>query len=226
MNRGYIKLWRKMFDSGMQKEHATFTLWIWILCNVTRKPLNYIARGQQIKLEPGELIVGRKKLSLELKLSERSIRTCLDHLEKWQNVTIRSTNRFSIIKVINWSIYQQTENENDQQNDQEVTSKRPASDHKTRSKNKRIVYSPEFESFWNEYPKHVKKGDAFKEWLRIDTSNGTVQKIMDGLRKWKLTRQWADDGGKYIPDPERFIKKRRWEDEIKTVFQEPLMPRN
>jgi hypothetical protein len=134
MNRGYIKLWRKIFDSGIQKDPYTFTLWIWILCNVTRKPLNYIARGQQIKLEPGELIFGRKKLSKELIISEQSIRTCIKNLKKWENLTIRSTNRFSILKVINWELYQETETQINQQINQELTSSQPAANHKTRSK--------------------------------------------------------------------------------------------
>jgi hypothetical protein len=101
---------------------------------VTRKPLKYIARGQQIDLEPGELIFGRKKLSMELRLSDRSVRTCLQHLEAWGNLTIRSTNRFSILKVTNWETYQELESQIDQQNDQEVTSTRPESDQQTTTK--------------------------------------------------------------------------------------------
>ena len=207
-----------MFDSGIQKEHATFTLWIWILCNVTRKPLNYIARGQQIKLEPGELIVGRKKLSMELRLSERSIRTCLDHLERWQNVTIRATNRFSIIKVINWSIYQQTENENDQQIDQEVTSKRPASDHKTRSrevKNKEITYSVEFELFWKTYPKRTGKIKALEAWNKYNGSRPPIEIIIRKIEELKKTDQWSRDNGQYIPNPSTWINQGRWDDECR-----------
>jgi hypothetical protein len=216
-----------MFDSGIQKEHATFTLWIWILCNVTRKPLNYIARGQHIKLEPGELIVGRKKLSMELRLSERSIRTCLDHLEKWQNVTIRSTNRFSIINVINWDIYQQTENENDQQNDQEVTSKRPASDHKTRSrevKNKEITYSVEFELFWKTYPKRTGKIKALEAWNKYNGSRPPIEIIIRKIEELKKTDQWSRDNGQYIPNPASWINRGGWDDECRVDVKSSKAP--
>jgi biotin operon repressor len=224
VHRGYIKLWRKTFDSGIGREHATFTLWMWILCNAARKPLKYIARGEQIQLETGELVVGRKKLSTELRISEQSVRTSLEHLKRWGNLTIRSTNRFSIVKVTNWETYQETETQINQQINQEVTSNQPALIKETRSrevKNKRIntlaPFSPEFESFWSQYPKRVKKRDAFAEWVKINPTNGTVEKIMEGLARWNASRQWAEDDGKYIPDPERFIKKRRWEDEIATA---------
>lgn len=162
MHRGYIKLWRKIFDSGIQQEPMTFTMWIWILCNVTHKPLNYIARGQCIKLNPGELIIGRKKLSKELRISERSVRTCLHHLETWGNVTIRTTNRFSIINVINWEIYQGQEIKNDQQNDQEVTSKRPASD-------QQVTTKQEVKNVKKERKKKESGGNGIPDWIPKET---------------------------------------------------------
>jgi hypothetical protein len=155
VHRGYIKLWRKIFDSGIQHDPATFMLWIWILCNVTRKPLNYIARGQKIRLEPGELIVGRKKLSKELMVSEQSIRTCIKNLKNWENLTIRSTNRFSIIKVINWELYQEQETQINQQINQELTSSQPAANHKTRSKEVKNVKNRTKESGGNGIPEWI-----------------------------------------------------------------------
>jgi len=89
---------------------------------------------QAVKLQPGQLIFGRKSAAEELKMSERQIRTCLEKLKKTQNVTIKTTNKFSIITIVNWPTYQQTEKQNDQQNDQHATSKRPASDHKQECK--------------------------------------------------------------------------------------------
>lgn len=160
VHRGYIKLWRKIFDSGIQKEHTTFMLWIWILCNVTRQPLKYIARGQQINLEPGELIIGRKRLSEELMISEQSIRTCLEHLKSWGNLTIRSTNRFSILKVMNWELYQESVTQINQQVNQEVTSNQPASNHKTRSKEVKNVKNKDREGV---------PGNGIPEWIPKET---------------------------------------------------------
>lgn len=83
---------------------------------------------QEITLLPGEFIFGRHKAAKELRLTERCVRTCLQTLEKCQNVTIKTTNKFSIVSIINWSSYQGDEISNDHQNDQQVTNKRPASD--------------------------------------------------------------------------------------------------
>ena len=170
MQRGYIKLWRKIFDSGIHQEPMTFTMWIWILCHVTRKPLNYIARGQCIKLNPGELIIGRKKLSKELRVSEQSVRTCLHHLETWGNITIRPTNRFSIISVINWDIYQETEIAINQQINQEVTSNQPASNQQVTTKQEvKKLRKKEILSKGNGIPNWIPK-DLWEDFCKMRRS--------------------------------------------------------
>jgi hypothetical protein len=130
MHRGYIKLWRKSFDSGLHRDHKTWALWTYILCQATYKEIDININGEIVHLIPGQMITGRKKLAKELHMSERGIRTRLNHLKNYGNLTIKTTNRFSIINVINWNVYQQDESQNDQPNDQQATSKRPASDHK------------------------------------------------------------------------------------------------
>ena len=46
-----------------------------------------------------------------------------------KNETIKSTNKFSIITICNWDTYQSQDLENDQLNDQQLTNKRPTTDH-------------------------------------------------------------------------------------------------
>lgn len=89
---------------------------------------------QVVKLQPGQFIFGRVSASKELKMSERTIRTCLDKLKNMKNVTIKTTNRYSIISIVNWDIYQPNRPTDDQQNDQPATSRRPADDHKQEGK--------------------------------------------------------------------------------------------
>jgi len=83
---------------------------------------------QEINLDPGQFIFGRKKAAIELDTTERKIRTSLDSLVKSKNVTIKSTNKFSIISIINWHIYQDENFTNDQLIRQPPTSNRPATD--------------------------------------------------------------------------------------------------
>jgi hypothetical protein len=67
-----------------------------------------------------------------------------------------------------------------------------------------------FDLFWSAYPKRVKKILALKEWRRL--KDFTINEILAGIERWKESAQWQDI--QFVPDPERFLKYRRWEDEV------------
>jgi hypothetical protein len=77
-------------------------------------------------------------------------------------------------------------------------------------KNKNI-YSSVFLKFWTAYPKKHGKGAAYKEWLK---ENPPIDLCIATLEWQKKTNDWIKEKGQFIPDPERWIKKRRWLDEI------------
>jgi hypothetical protein len=150
---GWIKLYRQILTNGWFKNPNVLVFWIYCLLKAAHKPTKVIRGYNEIRLESGQFVFGRRKASEEIALSERKIRTCLAFLVKAGNLTIKSTNRFSIISVTNWKIYQDPEGRYDPQNDQRTTHKRP---HTRRIKkgNKKIVRdsgNPEvrgFLDFW------------------------------------------------------------------------------
>ena len=85
-------------------------------------------------------------------MSESQIRSCIKSLKKIGSLTIKTTNKFSVITIVNWSAYQICAQQDDQQDDQQLTGRRPASDHKQEFKNLNNVYkreSPEGDSSSN-----------------------------------------------------------------------------
>ena len=124
----------------------------------SHKEMDVMVGFQRVHLIPGDFIFGRKNAAKELRTTERSIRTSLQHLKKGQNVTIKTTNKFSIISIVNWKVYQNEDIENDQQ----TANKRPASDQQvTTNKNVKNVKKKEKKIFslpnwipqktWDEY---------------------------------------------------------------------------
>ena len=75
-------------------------------------------------------------------------------------------------------------------------------------------YSEDFESFWMEYPKKVGKGGAWAIWKKLNPSKELLSKMVVATRFQKKSDQWVKDGGQFIPDPERWLKRRRWEDGV------------
>ena len=125
MNRGYVRLWRKSLDAGWIRNHKLWTFWTYCLMKASYKEFDAIVGLQVVHLMPGQFIFGRKKAAEETGLTEREIRTIIDFLRKAGNLTIKTTNKFSIISIINWTIYQSEEIENDQLNDQQRANKGP-----------------------------------------------------------------------------------------------------
>ena len=122
---GYIKLHRKIADWGWYQEPNTFRVFIHLLIMASYD--NHDFRGQDLK--PGQVICGRKQLAEDLGMSERAVRTALNHLKTTNEVTIKTTNKFSIITIENWGKYQcrndETDQQNDQQDGQQPTNNRP-----------------------------------------------------------------------------------------------------
>lgn len=109
MRRGYVKLWRKSLDSGMIKNHKLWTFWTWCLMKATHQPYEYTIGYQRVNCELGQFPFGRKIASHELNMPEATIRKCLSTLVKSENLTIKSTNKYSIITILNWDSYQSRE---------------------------------------------------------------------------------------------------------------------
>jgi hypothetical protein len=217
MQRGYIKTWRKAIDSGWLRNHRLWVFWSWCLLKASYKEYDLVVGCQKVHLMPGDFVFGRRVAASELNMSEREIRTAVDSLKTSQNIAIKTTNKFSIISVLNWDTYQQTENINDQQNDQLLTNKRPTTDHKQEVKNKRIKeYSEDFLSFWSAYPKKTgSKKAAFDNWKKLNGSMPEIEVILSAITKQKEWRE--NSNGEFRPewkDPERWIKGKMWEVEL------------
>lgn len=144
MERGYIRLWRKTLDSGLLQSGPAWQLFGYLMLKATHKPVTCIVSGQMVKLAPGQAVFGRVKAAADLDLSERNIRTALKLLENMEIVTSKATNRFTVITFVNWNAYQCERPADDQQNDQQTTSTRPACDHvqEQENKNKNIRTPP------------------------------------------------------------------------------------
>ncbi len=123
MNRGYVRLWRKSLDAGWIKNHKLWAFWTWCLLKASHKEFDAIVGLQKVNLFPGQFVFGLKKAAEETGLTIREIRTIVDFLKKSGNLTIKTTNKFSVITIVNWHIYQDDEFQNDTQNDKQRANK-------------------------------------------------------------------------------------------------------
>ena len=135
MQRGYVKLWRKALDSGLLQNGPAWQLFGYLLLRATHKPYRTIVGGVVCELVPGEVVFGRSKAAADLGLGEQQIRTALNLLKKMKIATSRSTNKFTVVSLVNWHNYQDEQAAANQQTNQPVTSTQPAVNHKQEFKN-------------------------------------------------------------------------------------------
>ena len=58
-------------------------------------------------IKRGQLVTGRKAIRRDTKISEQSIRTALERLKSTNEITIKSTSKYSIITICNYEKYQE-----------------------------------------------------------------------------------------------------------------------
>lgn len=69
-----------------------------------------------------------------------------------------------------------------------------------------------FTEFWKNYPpgKGGDREEAWKAWKEMNPSTATAWRILDALRDWTVSAQWAEDNGRFIPGAARFLREQKW----------------
>lgn len=207
MNRGYIRLWRKSLDAGWIRNHKLWAFWTYCLMKASYKEFDAIVGLQVVHLMPGQFIFGLHVASKETGLTIREIRTILDFLRKAENLTIKTTNKFSIITIINWPTYQGEEIKNDTLNDKPLTNKGQHTNIKEVKNNIYRENALQILAYLNE-----KTGRRYRDPYYIAArlkDGGTVEdckKIIDT----KLKDLYFIDNPKYL-SPATLFRKSHWD---------------
>lgn len=126
MSEGYIKIHRKMLDWEWYDDLNTRCVFLHLLLTANWRE----RRWHGIVIGPGQVITGRKQLAEEVGISERAVRTALVRLVNSKTISLKTTNKGTVITVENWAKYQVCDGDSDQQ----TTNKRPTNDQQTTSK--------------------------------------------------------------------------------------------
>ena len=202
-NNGWVKLHRKFIDWEWFDDSKMVHLYLYCLLKANHKPNKW----HGINIESGQFISSRDKISADLPLSVQQVRTCLNKLKSTGEITIKTTQKYSMISITNWESYQ----EDNQQPNQQVTNKQPASNQQvTTNKNdnneekvnkkKRTVFAKPSKSEVSEYI--LSKGYSVnaESFINYYVSNGwMVGKTK--MKDWKAAvRSWQTRETKNQPN--------------------------
>jgi hypothetical protein len=176
---GWVKIYRKLTDWEWYNDSHMVHLFIHLLLMANTEDNEW--KGVMIKR--GQLVTGRKSLSRDTGIPERTVRTCLSRLEVTSEVTIKTTNRYSIITICNYEDYQPIK----KKSRQPAANQPPTNDHNIRikeeeNKNKYIG--------WAENSKdHVYK--KFTAWL-LDEEVPKCMVMDDQIDEKMFTKLYAE----------------------------------
>ena len=217
---GFILYHRSSIKHPLRSKPAVWSYWIHCLESAAWVDHKVWWNNQEYLLERGSFISSSARDQIQLGLSRQELRTAQKHLERCGMITIEATNSGTLIKVCNYSVYQNPNGKANQQTNQESTSdqptanQRPTSDQpqhkernkiKERKKGKKITteqpkYSESFEMFWDAYPKKEDKADAYKLYQELEDEHGVQLIIFSNqyAKEYKGNRKQYAKKAKYI----------------------------
>ena len=163
MDEGFIKLYRSMTKWEWYQDANTTRVFLHLLFNANLEESRY----KNHVIPKGSLVIGRKALAETLGISEQNVRTALNHLKSTNEITIKSTNRFSIVTVVNWEKYQVNKKQSTNKVANKPTNNQPTT-------NQQLTTEKEYK---NKELKNIKE-EIYKEEISIN-SYEAVQELFN-----------------------------------------------
>lgn len=242
--KGWIKAHRTDLSSGMLAEPERYAFIMYLRLKASHESILQPVGLQMVPLEPGQLVFGRLRAAEELRQSERQIRGHLDALQRAGKVSVKSTNKFSVITLLDWQLEQRDRDEHDQQNDHQNVSDtssetpptRPAEGHKQEVRKEkeegiekhdmsatnaeffnRSGEHPGFEEFWDAFP-HQKYETIHcaKDWW--NKTRPPIHQVLKAL-------SWQTGSAEYkkrygLGRPQWYLRDQRWKIQIEELRKE------
>ena len=114
---GWIKLHRKITEWEWWDDHNATRLFIYIITKANHRGKNW--RGIEIKR--GQFLSSLDKLTKETGISSQKIRTAIKRLKSTNEITNKSTSRYTIYTVNKYDLYQYEQQEDNIQNNKSLT---------------------------------------------------------------------------------------------------------
>jgi len=192
--QGWVKFHRRITKWEWYTDKNTFKIFFHLILMANHKSKKW--RG--IEVNRGELITSQDKLAATNGITRQQVRTSLNKLKSTNEITIKTTNKYTLIKVVNYSNYQEKEKESNQQNNQQITNEQPTSnqpDNQRVTTNKNVKNLKNVKNVKNVKNKEVpivdvdfKKNKIPYEKI-VDLYNDILGDLIPAVRKLTKTRK-------------------------------------
>ena len=211
---GWFSINRQLLESDrwIAEPFTRGQAWVDLIGLARHKDGYFRIRGIKVELKRGQLAWSQLSLSKRWMLSRGKTRRYLNELEKHQDIVQQNNEVTTLITILKYEYWQHNGTTSSTTDGQQTDNKRYTNNNGNNGKkeNKEYIYTTDFQTFYDAYPKKVEKKKAFAIWQRKQLKNYTAE-IIDFISKAKETKQWREG---YVPNPTTFLNGERWEDDL------------
>lgn len=219
---GWIKLHRSVMRKGYYGKSEYLAVWVHLLLKANHSKTEVLLDGRMTSIDAGSFVTSRSKLAQELNLQESKLERILKCFKTGQQIEQQSFSKYRIISITNWSEYQESEQQNEQQmnskrtaNEQQMNTDKNVKNVKNEKKNNRgIFHPPTFEEV-KAYCLERNRGVDPVKWFDFYQAKGWMvgkNKMMDwqaAVRTWEKTTDNSIENKKPVLDSEESAKIRK-----------------
>lgn len=134
---GWVSFHRKIEEWEWYTDPNVFRLFFHLVLKANHKDGKW--KGKEIKR--GQLITGRKILAKQLNMGEQQVRTAINKLKSTNEITIKPTNKFTLVTIVNYDLYQCNDAEltNKITNEQPTTNQQLTTNNNNNNENIKII---------------------------------------------------------------------------------------
>lgn len=212
MCNGWIKIHRKILDWEWFSCSSTFHLFVYLLLKANMEDKQW--RG--IVIKRGQLVTSIASICKDTNLTTQQARTSLNRLKSTNEITIKTTNRFTLVTICKYESYQHledTEQQTEQQTTQQSNNKQITNKQQQHKNNKNIRNKEDNKEdiFTNV---HISEKDATKV-APIKTIEERKVEFLESLRQYipiygeQMIREFYDYWSESSENARKFRKEKQ-----------------
>ena len=218
MENTFITLHRKILQSSCFQDAELLKLWLWCLMRANHKDREIIHGGQLVRLKRGQFITGRYVATKELNMTTMKYRGRIALLAKMLQISLKVTNKYTIITVVNYDLYQtkgkKITNKQPTDNQQVTTSKEGKKVKKEEGNNITVIFQPDnFNDWYSQYPRKIGKKAAEKAFAKAIKDGVTIDQLNQGVEAYNQEISDAGTSTKFIKHPSTWLNQGCYDDD-------------
>lgn len=179
MHTGWFEFHRQIFDNPIcTKDSEYFFVWCYLLTEASYEEQRVIFKNEEIILKKGQFLTTIKDIASRLNIDESKVNRILKKLEIEKQIEKQTSNKNTVITILNWEKYQSDEKQNDKPVTNECKTNDNQMTNECKTNAKPSYYIKEIKKEINKESKNIVQKDvyypndellneAFKEFLSM-----------------------------------------------------------